>query len=1075
MFRDTEIEREKLMLNIAVDGFWDWDLKTDQFYLSPTFCERIGYSTATTLFDSHFIKRIIHPDDHQKIISFIKEVVHEKKEIAVVSFRILSKDGSVVWFESRCGIVAHHEDGNASRMMGTIFDITLQKQMESELQRLNRAALAISNCNQVMLHARGELKLLQDICSTVIETGGYRMAWVGYAEEDDDEKKITPVAKAGFDDGYLEKIKITWADDEFGQGPGGTAVRTGRPYSTQNMQTDPRFKPWRAEALRRGYVASIGLPLKTDERVFGVLNIYSETADAFNPKETELLTALADNLVYGITMLRTRNAYAKAENEMQQSEARYRSLFENKHAVMLIVDPEDGRIVDANPAAVIYYGWNRDELCKMNISQINILTKAEIQTEMQLACTEKRSFFRFSHRQRDGSTRDVEVVSGPISIHEKSLLYSIVTDITERRQAELELRLSEERFRKLFQNNAVINILLDPDTGNIVDANQAAANFYGWSVEELKKMNLRQINPIPDGEIKKNLQKSLFSKQNRFTFCHYRSDGSFRDVEVYKSKIEIDGQELLYAIIFDITERTQIENALRDSESKFRSITEQIAEIVFVTDSLGVLTYVSSAIEQIFGYTPHEIIGDHFTEYLADEEVSRAVVIFNKTLQDQLIDQIYEFRFIKKNGSLFNGEVHLRHYKDKLSSGMIGLIRDITEQKKEEKEKQQLESHIRKSQRLETIGTLAGGIAHDFNNILMPILGYAEMGEMCLSKEDPIRTYFSEIMLAAERAQHLVAQIMTFCKAKDSEPAVVSVQAVIEEALKLIRPLIPATIAIEQQCESCRNILADSSKLHQVILNLCTNAFHAMEHSGGVLKIELSEITLDGRMLKLFPKLGAGGYVKLSISDTGCGMDEKTIEHIFEPFFTTKPANKGTGLGLSVVHGIIKSFKGEITVESQPGKGSLFSIYLPVIDDKAGDGEEEKSYAKWSGTVLVLDDEEAALRMMKLMITTLGFTTEALNSPQQALELFMQHPGRFDLVITDLTMSQMTGVNFAEKVHAIQPKLPIILMTGFASNIDDQTPLDHLGIRKLMKKPIRMKEIVSVINDLMSPSRQTRG
>lgn len=424
MLEDKEIQREKLILNMSVEGFWDWDLQTDQFYLSPSFCERIGYSSVTTLFDIHFIKMIIHPDDHQKIASLIDKVVYEKQETAIVSCRIISKDGSVHWFESRCGIVACNEDGIASRMVGTLIDITRQKQMESELQRLTGTLLAISNCNQVL-----------------------------------------------------------------------------------------------------------------------------------------------------------------------QSEARYRSLFENKHTVMLIIDPENGSILDANPAAVIYYGWKRDELCNMNISQINMLNKAEIQAEMQLALAEKRNFFLFRHLLRDSSVRDVEVVSGPISIKGKSLLYSIITDITERKQAEQELRQSEERFRKLFQSHAVVNILLDPDTGNIVDANPSAADFYGWSVDELKQMNIRQINPISVKEIKKNLEKSRLSKQNKFQFLHGRSDGSLRDVEVFSSKIEIAGKELLYVTVFDVTHKKLAEEALRESERKFRTITEQIAEMVFVSDTKGVLTY----------------------------------------------------------------------------------------------------------------------------------------------------------------------------------------------------------------------------------------------------------------------------------------------------------------------------------------------------------------------------------------------------------------------------------------------------------------------------------------------------
>ena len=941
--------------------------------------------------------------------------------------------------------------------------------MESELRRLNRALLAISRCNQAMLRAVNEMELLHEVCRIVVEVGGYRMAWVGYAE-DDRKKSVRPVAKAGFDDGYLEKLKISWADNELGQGPAGTAIRTGQSCTVRDLLIDPHFERWREDAKERGYASIYSLPMKVDKKVFGALTIYALIPDAFNSEEAELIKALADNLAYGIKMLRTRNAQQNSENEIRESEARYRSLFQNKHTVMLIVDPDDGRVVDVNPAAVTYYGWQYDELCQMNIGQINMLSKAEIQAEMQLARNEKRNYFLFLHRMADGSVRDVEVYSGPITLAKKPLLYSIINDITKRKQSELELRRSEERFRKLFESHAAVMMLADPYTGNIVDANRAPADFYGWSVDELRQMNIRQINPISVDEIRMNLDKSRLAKQNRFFFRHRRSDGSLRDVEVFSSKVDVAEKELLYSIIYDITERTLAEKALRDSELKFRTITEQMAEVVFVIDTSKVLTYVSQAFERIFGYTAQEVTGHIFTDYLDEGEIPRSLVIFNEILSRERTNNLLEFRFRKKNGSLFFGEVHIHYHKDQDFSGMIGLIRDITEQKREEEEKQLLESHLRKSQRLETIGTLAGGIAHDFNNILMPILGYAEMGIMSHSKDDSLCEYFSEIMLAAQRAQQLVAQIMTFSKEQEGESTVVNVQMVISEVLKLIRPLIPVTITIKQHFESCRNILADASKMHQVILNLCTNAFHAMEQSIGVLTIDLREVTLDGRIMRLFPDHDKSRYVRITISDTGCGMDEMTMEHIFEPFFTTKSANKGTGLGLAVAHGIIKSFRGVITVESQSGKGTSFTIYLPVIDEKTLKALSETICVRGSGTILIVDDEDAALKMLKLMVTKLGFKAEALNAPQQALELFQQHPEEFDLVITDLTMPEMTGVNFAEKIHNIRQSVPIILITGYAEGLDDSAPLNLFGIRKILKKPLRMSEIAAVLKELTAPN-----
>lgn len=319
-----------------------------------------------------------------------------------------------------------------------------------EKRLLNRALRAINQCNQVLIHAVDEQELLNKICRIVVEIGGYRMAWVSYAEHDK-EKSICPVAQAGFDEGYLKTIHISWADVDSGRGPTGTAIRTGTSSYSRDVMTDPLFARWSKEALMRGYASALSLPLKADQIAFGALTIYSFSPEAFDSKETELLTALADNLAYGITMLRSRKAHALAVEELRQSELRYRSLFQNKHSIMLIINQHDGTIVDANPAAVSYYGWSHADLCQMNIKQINQLSDDEIQAEMQQASAEKRNYFLFRHRLADGSIHDVEVYSAPITIEHKSLLYSIVNDITERKKAQQKLLENQKRFTQALE------------------------------------------------------------------------------------------------------------------------------------------------------------------------------------------------------------------------------------------------------------------------------------------------------------------------------------------------------------------------------------------------------------------------------------------------------------------------------------------------------------------------------------------------------------------------------------------------------------------------------------------------
>ncbi|TCD47240.1 ATP-binding protein [Chlorobium sp. N1] len=691
-------------------------------------------------------------------------------------------------------------------------DVTTENKTGDELRRLNRALRAISSCNHALLHAEDEAELLREICRIVVETGGYRMAWVGY-RRDDPEKSVEPVAEAGFEAGYLDTLDVSWADVERGRGPTGVAIRTAEVCTTNDMQGDPRFRPWRREAERRGYSSAQGLPLKSDGGTFGALTIYSERPFAFNAQETALLMSLADNLAYGITMLRTRTAAREAGEELRQSEARYRSLFENRRAAMLIISPEDGRIVDANPAAVDFYGWSRRELCMMLISDINTLSREEILAEMQLASSLKRTYFNFRHRLADGSVREVEVFSAPISIQGREMLYSIINDITERRR--------------------------------------------------------------------------------------------------------------------------------------------------------------------------------------------------------------------------------------------------------EENARQELEQRLVKAQRLEAIGTMAGGIAHDFNNLLTPILGYAEMGETEENAPRRLAGYFSEIRKAAERAKDLVSQILTFSRTEGGPSSPVSIQEVVQEALRLLRPSIPEAVSVRLEIDpACRSVMADTTKLHQVILNLCTNAFHAMEETGGTLTIGLREAEHSGSP----GKVPTGASAELSIADTGTGMDETTLERIFEPFFTTKPVNRGTGLGLSVVHGIIAALDGEIQVESRPGEGTLFRIFLPLVDGRsAAPAPPGKATEKGDAAILYVDDEPASLRMMEIMLDRLGYRATALSSPEEAVRVFQPNPGEFDLLLTDLSMPAMTGIELAARLHEIRPSLPVVLMTGYGKEIGHARPISEYGITRLLKKPVKFAALAEAL------------
>ncbi len=946
----TDAELQQLILGIATEGFWDLNLPQGQVFLSPRYCELTGYKPGSdvTISDKGYVALNRIPDEHRQFFDAVKRHLDGGGGVSVFSYRMHAPDKRELWIESRCRIVERDSDGGVQRIVGSVANITSRMQTEQDLQKLNRALLAISACNESLLHADNEQKLLQDICRIVVETGGYRMAWVGYAE-DDKEQRVRPVAQAGFEDGYVESLNISWADTPRGQGPAGRAIRIGRICSSRNMHTDPLFAPWRSEAEKRGYASAQSFPLTTEYGVFGALTIYSALPDAFTKEETSLLTTFAGNLSYGISMLRNRKERELFEGQLRQSEARYRSLFENKHTVMLIIDPADGQIVDANPAAVSFYGWGYDELCARKITQINVLSPSEIIREMDRSKRRECSYFMFRHQLADGSIRDVEVVSGPISIEGKSLLYSIINDVTERKKAE----------KLLLESNKRMHFILRVANAGLWESDVARERSV-WSEE---------IWPL-------------------YGLEPYSCEPSF--------------ENWLTTVLPEDRDRVRAE-ALEtvDNGADFNCVCR-------VRHQDGSLHWLMSK-------------GTPYTD---------------------------------EHGKVLK---------------YVGIVIDITDRKVEEEKKRQLESSLRKSQRLETIGTLAGGIAHDFNNILTPILGYAELGALALSKTEPLYDYFTEIKRAAERASNMISQILTFSRAQESSPVVMRLQTVITEAMKLLRPSIPSSITIIRRIDpSCSNILADPSQMHQVILNLCTNAFQAMELDGGIMTIALRELMPDEHLLGLVPKLQRKKYVELSISDTGIGMDEATMERIFEPFFSTKSVNKGTGLGLSVVHGIVANVGGEIWAESQPGKGSVFRIYLPVSAYQIKKDVREPEVVSGSARLLFVDDELATLKMVTVLLGRLGYHVQTANSPLEAFELFQEHPERFDLVITDLTMPEMNGLELSSRLREISPELPVILVTGYGKDIEATPLLSSSGIRTILKKPVSMITLVSAINEIVA-------
>jgi len=501
----------------------------------------------------------------------------------------------------------------------------------------------------------------------------------------------------------------------------------------------------------------------------------------------------------------------------------------------------------------------------------------------------------------------------------------------------------------------------------------------------------------------------------------------------------------------------QASASLHESEARLRTILETAPEGVVTTDAAGMIESVNRAAERLFDYRREDLIGQPAAQLLSDGADPDP---FREPGERELLAR-------RKRGDTVSIQLSTGMARLGERSVYTSFVRDVSDRKRAESERADLEAQLRQAQKLETIGTLAGGIAHDFNNILAAAIGYLHLALAELPPETPAHEYLLEVQRAAQRATDLARQILLFSHRSEQRRQIVLPDEVVAEALQLLRASLPATIEIRRRIDpEIPPIEADPTQIHQVLMNLCTNAAHAMR-DGGVLEVGLTVADLVPGQVDIPATLNAGRYVRLTVRDTGHGMDRDTLERIFEPFFTTKPPGEGTGLGLSVVHGIVASHGGAIHVDSAPGRGTTFTVYLPVsAAPEPAVAAIALADVKGQERVLVVDDDAPVATVTQRVLERSGYRVTMRTSSSEALALLRADPGQFDLVLTDQTMPVLTGMQLAEAVHALRPDLPIILTSGFA-DVPGAAERRALGIRELLLKPANPRDLASAVRRVL--------
>ena len=662
------------------------------------------------------------------------------------------------------------------------------------------------------------------------------------------------------------------------------------------------------------------------------------------------------------------------------------------------------------------------------------------------------------------------------------------------RQMEEALKESEERYRRITSAITDYIFTVHVEDGIAVRTlhTPVCETVTGYTAEEFNNDPFLWLNMVveEDREIVRDHASRILEGENVGAIEHRirRKDGSVRWVSNTPVLHRDPGGILISydGVIRDITGHKQAEEALRESEQRLKIILHGSPISTFVIDKDHRVIYWNEALEHLSGIKTEDIVGtcDYWKAFYDSKRPCMADLIVDGALEaipewypskfskSQLINEAYEaidfFPSLKGKGKWlrFTAAV-IRNTAGDLV-GAIETLEDITESKQTDEERKKLEAQLMQAQKMEALGTLAGGIAHDFNNILSAIIAYAEGGKHIVPDTDKVRKNIDEILKVSSRARDLVKQILAFSRRTKHEYIQLKLDATVKESLKMLRAILPKTIEIRQNLPANGRVMADSTQIHQVVMNLCSNAAHAMGERGGVLDVSLNKVDVHEGAEALALDLPPGPYLRLSVSDTGHGMTPEVLERIFDPYFTTKEKGRGTGLGLSVVHGIVKSHKGAITCKSMPGEGTTIDIYLPEIEFKKEAAAPRSGTSCLNGNerILFVDDEQILGKAVKEGLRYLGYRVVTRTSSIEALDLFRKHPNQFDLVITDIIMPVMSGDRLTQEMLKIRHNIPVILCTGYSEQMTEEKAKE-LGAQELIMKPMEIRDLANTIRRVL--------
>ncbi|WP_051286332.1 hybrid sensor histidine kinase/response regulator [Megalodesulfovibrio gigas] len=808
----------------------------------------------------------------------------------------------------------------------------------------------------------------------------------------------------------------------------------------------------------------------------------------------------------------------KAILALRDSEARYRAILEDQTELICRYLP-DGKLSYVNEAYARFFNKNRQDLINKNyIPHIPREDLVVIQQHI-MGLSPENPVTSFEHR----------VIMDNREIHWQHWTHRAIYDaaqrlteyqavgrnITRRKKAQEALMESERRYRSLFEDSPISlweedfslikehfdhltrqgvtdmaawfrdhpeDVVHCAGLVGLLDVNKATLELFGASRKEELLDGLGTIFTPEAFERFRDELVALAQGQRSFSAetTHLTLQGERKHVVIHLNVAPgyEDTLGKVLVSVLDVTQRTLAEEQLNEQRVFLRQIIDTVPSLIFVKNREGRFLLVNKALADLYATTPAALVGRTGGGFSPDDDE-----ISIMQLEDEEVLDSQQPLFIPQRTLTSASGVRRWFSTTKLplrgKDQLLGVAVDITERKEAENERAKLERHFRQAQKMQALGTLAGGIAHDFNNMIFAILGFVRLALRQVDENSKTFEYLQQIQSAGMRASDLVRQILTFSRQTEQEKKPVHLLSLFKEITKMLRATLPATIDIVQDIspgvdESTDTILGDPTQIHQVIMNLCTNAGHAMRERGGTLTISLVHVSLSPQQARGVVELPPGDYLELGVRDTGHGIPPDILEQIYDPFFTTKAPGEGTGMGLSVVHGIVKNHGGSVAVDTAMGKGTLFTVRLPRLYQ---DSDQEERLCRISPTgkehILFVDDEALLVQMAGEMLSQLGYTVTGATDPLKALEQYRQTPTKFELVITDQTMPHMTGLELATQVLAMHPDKPVILLTGYSESVTRESA-EAAGVAEFIMKPVVEEQLAQTIRHVLDQRGRMR-